>query len=73
MPKYVVRYGIMRSLGVFGTRGHETYVRTTRVIARTNRGLEAGEVRGLPGLAPLVLGEALGLGDLGDEICRQAG
>ena len=44
MPKYVVRYGVMRSLGVFGTRGSETYTRTDRVIARTNRGLEVGEV-----------------------------
>ena len=34
----------MRSLGVFGTRGSETYQRNDRVIARTNRGLEAGTV-----------------------------
>jgi len=44
MPKYVVRYGAMRFLGVFTTRGNEKYKRAARVIARTNRGLEAGEV-----------------------------
>ena len=44
MPKYVVRHGAMRFLGVFATRGNETYPRAAHVIARTNRGLEAGEV-----------------------------
>jgi cell fate regulator YaaT (PSP1 superfamily) len=44
MPKYVVRHGVMRNLGVFGTRGGETYARGMQVIARTQRGLEAGEV-----------------------------
>ncbi len=44
MPKYVVRYGAMRFLGVFATRGNEKYKRAARVIARTNRGLEAGEI-----------------------------
>lgn len=44
MPKYVVRYGSMRSLGVLSTRGGDQYRRGMRVIARTNRGLEAGEV-----------------------------
>ena len=44
MPKYVVRYGAMRSLGVFATRGSDRMQRGTEVIARTNRGLEAGEV-----------------------------
>jgi cell fate regulator YaaT (PSP1 superfamily) len=39
-----VRYGAMRFLGVFATRGNEKYKRAGRVIARTNRGLEAGEV-----------------------------
>jgi cell fate regulator YaaT (PSP1 superfamily) len=34
----------MRFLGVFSTRGTEKYKRAARVIARTNRGLEAGEV-----------------------------
>jgi cell fate regulator YaaT (PSP1 superfamily) len=34
----------MRFLGVFATRGTEKYKRAARVIARTNRGLEAGEV-----------------------------
>lgn len=44
MPKYVVRYGVMRVLGVFGTSRGEVYKRGAQVIARTERGLEAGEV-----------------------------
>lgn len=44
MPKYVVRHGSMRQLGVFGTRGGDTYARGAHVIARTSRGLEVGEV-----------------------------
>ena len=44
MPKYVVRYGAMRSLGVLSTRSGDRYRRGTRVVARTNRGLESGEV-----------------------------
>lgn len=34
----------MRLLGVFGTRGGDEFVRGSRVISRTNRGLEVGEV-----------------------------
>lgn len=34
----------MRLLGVFATRGGDRFSRGARVIARTNRGLEAGEV-----------------------------
>lgn len=44
MPKYVVRHGVMRNLGVFYTRGNDAYTRSQQVIARTHRGLEAGEV-----------------------------
>ena len=44
MPRYVVRYGVMRLLGVFGTRGQDRYLRSAKVIARTSRGLEAAEV-----------------------------
>ena len=44
MVRYVVRYGAMRALGVFNPRGNDRYLRGTRVIARTNRGLEAGDV-----------------------------
>jgi cell fate regulator YaaT (PSP1 superfamily) len=44
MPKYVVRHGVMRNLGVFSTRSGDTYARGMQVIARTQRGLEAGEV-----------------------------
>ena len=34
----------MRSLGVFATRGRDEFARGSRVISRTNRGLEVGEV-----------------------------
>jgi cell fate regulator YaaT (PSP1 superfamily) len=44
MPRYVVRYGTTRMLGVFSTRGSDRYSRGMKVIARTNRGMEAGEV-----------------------------
>lgn len=44
MPGYVVRYGILRSLGIFSTRGETRFARGTKVILRSNRGLEAGEV-----------------------------
>jgi cell fate regulator YaaT (PSP1 superfamily) len=44
MAKYVVRCGVMRRLGVFTTSRGETYARGSQVIARTDRGLEAGEV-----------------------------
>ena len=44
MPKYVVRYGVMRLLGVFQPSGDHRYVRQSQVIVRTERGLEAGEV-----------------------------
>ena len=44
MPKYVVRHGVMRDLGVFNSRGDDRYVRGMQVIARTSRGLESGEV-----------------------------
>ena len=44
MPKYVVRHGVMRQLGVFNSRGSDIYSRGMQVIARTHRGLETGEV-----------------------------
>lgn len=44
MVKYVVRYGAMRTLGLLTPRGDDRYERGTRVIARTNRGLETGEI-----------------------------
>lgn len=44
MPKYVVRHGVMRHLGVFSTRAGDSYTRGSQVIARTSRGLELGEV-----------------------------
>ncbi|MBN1395728.1 MAG: signal peptidase [Pirellulales bacterium] len=44
MVDYVVRYGAMRLLGVFSPTGGKEYRRGTAVIARTDRGLESGEV-----------------------------
>ncbi len=44
MPKYVIRHGVMRHLGVFSTRGSDSFTRGAQVIARTSRGLEVGEV-----------------------------
>lgn len=44
MPKYVVRYGVMRAIGVLAARGSDKFSRGSKVIARTDRGLEVGEV-----------------------------
>jgi cell fate regulator YaaT (PSP1 superfamily) len=44
MPRYIVRHGVMRNLGVFSPRGRDTFARGDQVIARTYRGLESGEV-----------------------------
>src|SRR5690349_2091909 len=44
MPRYIVRHGVMRNLGVFTPRGRDTFTRGEQVIARTSRGLESGEV-----------------------------
>jgi len=44
MAKYVVRYGSMRALGAFHAPEGLSCSRGMRVIARTSRGLEAGEV-----------------------------
>ena len=43
MPKFVVRFGSVRAVGVFTSR-FDRHARGVRVIARTNRGLEVGEV-----------------------------
>ncbi len=44
MPRYVLRYGTTRAVGLFNPRGQDRYTRGMRVIARTPRGLEAAEV-----------------------------
>lgn len=44
MAKYIVRYGSMRFLGVFSARPRDVYRRDDRIIVRTKRGLEAGQV-----------------------------
>ena len=43
MARYVVRYGSTRVLGVFSTR-FDNFRRGSKVVARTNRGMEIGEV-----------------------------
>jgi cell fate regulator YaaT (PSP1 superfamily) len=44
MPRYVLRYGTTRAVGLFSSRGQDRFLRGTKVIARTPRGLEAAEV-----------------------------
>ena len=44
MPKYIVRYGLMRSLGVMTSRNDLEYRRSMEVIVRSDRGLEIGQV-----------------------------
>jgi cell fate regulator YaaT (PSP1 superfamily) len=44
MPRYVLRYGSTRAVGLFSSRGQDRFQRGMRVIARTPRGLEAAEV-----------------------------
>jgi len=44
MAKYVVRYGSMRFLGVFSSRAKDIFQRDDRVIVRSKRGLEVGEI-----------------------------
>lgn len=44
MPKYVVRHGSMRLMSVVTTRASEILARGVRVIVRTTRGLEVGEI-----------------------------
>ncbi len=44
MAKYIVRYGSMRLLGVFSSRTKDEFDRDEKVIVRTKRGLEVGQV-----------------------------
>jgi len=44
MAKYVVRYGAMRFVGLFSAPSSAVYCRDMRVVARTERGLEAAVV-----------------------------
>jgi len=46
MADYIVRYGEMRLHGVFKTSSVQEYQRDDRVIIRSDRGLELGEVLG---------------------------
>jgi cell fate regulator YaaT (PSP1 superfamily) len=43
MPRYIVRTGVMRALGVYSSRD-EIYGRSQEVVVRSDRGLEVGEV-----------------------------
>ena len=44
MAKYIVRYGLMRSIGVMGSRNDKEYRRGMEVVVRTDRGVEIGQV-----------------------------
>ena len=44
MPRYIVRCGVMRRLAALSTSRGETFARADQVVARTDRGLEVGEV-----------------------------
>ncbi|MDZ4821055.1 MAG: regulatory iron-sulfur-containing complex subunit RicT [Planctomycetota bacterium] len=44
MPKYVVRYGVMRFIAVMSARDNPVLSRGTQVVARTERGLESAIV-----------------------------
>jgi cell fate regulator YaaT (PSP1 superfamily) len=44
MSDYIIRYGVMRFLGVFSAPAGQTFRRGTKAIVRTDRGLEAGEI-----------------------------
>ncbi|MGD0655371.1 MAG: regulatory iron-sulfur-containing complex subunit RicT [Thermoguttaceae bacterium] len=44
MSDYIIRYGVMRFLGVFSAPAGQLFRRSTQVITRTDRGLEAGEI-----------------------------
>jgi hypothetical protein len=43
-PRYIVRHGVMRFLGHFEPREAARYGRGARVVVRTDRGVEFGEV-----------------------------
>src|SRR5437868_13776188 len=49
--KYIARHGAMRFLGEYEADGEATYARGQRVVLRTERGLEVGEVL-CPATAP---------------------
>ena len=44
MPKYIVRYGLMRSIGVLTSRNDQSYRRGNEVVVRSDRGVEVGQV-----------------------------
>jgi len=44
LPKYIVRYGLMRSIGVMTARNDEQYRRGNEVVVRSDRGVEVGQV-----------------------------
>jgi len=44
MSEYIVRYGAMRFLGVFAAADGNQYQRGAKVIVRTDRGLETGQI-----------------------------
>ncbi len=67
MVDYVVRYGAMRFLGVLSPVGGGVYRRGMKVIARTDRGLEVGEV-----LCEVIDGTLLAMKDPGSgQVLRE--
>ncbi|MDX1945555.1 MAG: regulatory iron-sulfur-containing complex subunit RicT [Pirellulaceae bacterium] len=66
MPRYIVRYGSTRALGVFSSRGQDRYARGMRVVARTQRGLESGDV-----LCEATDAQAAQVGGPGGQIVRE--
>ena len=43
-PRYIVRYGATRHLGEFSSRLRDPLLRNARVVVRSQRGHEVGEV-----------------------------
>src|SRR5437016_13718981 len=44
--RFVVRYGMTRFIGEFGSKGRDNYARSCQVLVRSDRGIEIGEVLG---------------------------
>lgn len=44
MPQYIVRYGMLRSIGVMLSKNEESYRRGNEVVVRSDRGVEIGQV-----------------------------
>lgn len=65
MGYHLVRYGLLGHVGRFSAVDAVAYPRRTRVVVRSQRGLEVGEVLAGPD------GEALGAGESSGQILRR--